>query len=132
MQINFQNILHQPFYNIKQPQISAVRIKPQLSCDTVNFTGHWDLLKLSDKTIFQRIKAATSDRCNYIGEGGEAKVYKITNKETNESYAAKILNDEIQSLDDDNRLLILREVTILPKMKYESIINFIGYRRRII
>lgn len=109
MQINFQNIPHQPFYNIKQPQISAVRIKPQLSCDTVNFTGHWDLLKLSDKTIFQRIKAATSDRCNYIGEGGEAKVYKIPNS----NYCVRI-----EKHDSDYKPILDRNITECDRINH--------------
>ena len=72
MQINFQNIPHQTFYNKKYPSSAGFGLKLQLSCDTVNFTGHWDLLKLSDETIFKRIDDAKKSIKNYLGQGGEA------------------------------------------------------------
>ena len=77
MQITFQNIPHQTFYNKKYPSSAGFGLKLQLSCDTVNFTGHWDLLKLSDETIFKRIDDAKKSIKNYLGQGGEALVYRI-------------------------------------------------------
>lgn len=62
-----------------------------------------------------------------LGSGGFANVYKISNKVTQETYAAKILKKKKKYLSDEDVLNIIREVTILPKVEYESIIKFIGY-----
>lgn len=77
MQINFQNIPHQTFYNTKQVQSPTFRLTSPLQCDTVSFRGNKDLLELSDKEIFDRIQTSMSSIKNYLGQGGEARVYKI-------------------------------------------------------
>ncbi len=109
MQITFQNISHQTFYNKKYSSSDGLRLKPQLSCDTVNFTGHWDFLKLSDKTIFQRIKEVTSDRCNYIGEGGQARVYRIPNS----NYCVRI-----ERHDSDYKPILDRNITEYDRINH--------------
>lgn len=79
MQINFQNIPCQNIYNIKQIKTPSLYLTTRIKSDTVCFTGNWDLLKLSDKTIFNRIKEAQANSDNFLGEGGEAQVYKLPN-----------------------------------------------------
>ena len=77
MQINFPNIPQQNVYNTKRVQPQSPRLTPQLQCDTVNFRANRDLLELSDKEIFDRIQTSMSSIKNYLGQGNEARVYKI-------------------------------------------------------
>ncbi|MDE6137960.1 MAG: hypothetical protein K2F57_00655 [Candidatus Gastranaerophilales bacterium] len=111
MQIAFQNIPRQTFYNTGKSSNPALRITNQPTCDTVKFTGHWDLLKLSDKTIFERIKEAIEDKRNYIGEGGQARVYKIPNSnycvriEKHDSNYKPVLDRNITECDRINHVV---------------------------
>ena len=67
------------------------------------------------------------DKLEKIGEGGFAKVVKIRNKITGIAYAAKILFNEINEYSSAQITDISREVNILAKLSYPSIIKFIGY-----
>lgn len=78
MQINFLNI--QQIYPHKTAFISyptKIMLNQQLSSDTVCFKGKKDLLDLPDKDIFEKINKTKSDSRNFLGEGGEACVFRI-------------------------------------------------------
>ena len=62
-----------------------------------------------------------------VGEGNFAEVFTIKHKESGNIYAAKIFLRELQE-DFKNELHNLsREVNILYKIKYPSIVTFIGF-----
>lgn len=54
----------------------GISLQPSLTCDIINFTGQ-DLLSLPDKEIFEKINESKRSIKNYLGEGGEANVYRI-------------------------------------------------------
>lgn len=71
----------------KKPEVS---LPAQLSFDTVSFSGRQkDLLNLSEDEIKSKIEASIK-RENFIGEGNEAKVYKIPDTD----YVVRILKYE--------------------------------------
>lgn len=125
MQITFQNIPHQIFQNTKPIQLKTPHLLQQIPCDTVSFTGHWDLLKLSDKTIFQKINETRSNNKNLLGEGGQAKVYRIPNS----NYCARFEKHEF----NDYNPTLNRNIYACDKInhvvakfgKYSSIMHYI-------
>ena len=76
MQITFPQNIYTYNNQYKQNKTFELRLKPQLSADTVSFKGSRDLLKLKPETIFKRIDKSIKKE-NLLGEGYEGKVYAI-------------------------------------------------------
>lgn len=77
---------------------------PELSRDIVSFSGKQkDLLDLPRKRIFATIEAAIADKNNFLGEGNEAKTYRIPDT----PYCVRIVKkpDSENSLVDYPKLL---------------------------
>lgn len=73
---------------------ASVRLKPQLTCDTVSF-GSRDLLLSSKDEITTKVKTALADTHNYLGAGADAEVYRIPDTD----YCVRVLyiDDEYNS-----------------------------------
>lgn len=67
-------------------QYPVLRLRPQLSADTVSF-GSKDLMQSSKDEISAKVKKALKDDKNFLGEGGEAQVYRIPDTD----YCVKVL-----------------------------------------
>ena len=76
MQIIFPLNIYTHNNQYKQNKTSGIRLKPQLTADTVSFKGSRDLLKLKPETIFKRIDKSIK-KGNLLGQGYEGKVYTI-------------------------------------------------------
>lgn len=111
MQINFPNIPQQNVYNTKRVQFQSPRLTPQLQCDTVSFRANKDLLELSDKEIFDRIQTSMSSIKNYLGQGNEARVYKIEGT----NYCVRF--DNFESLKFD-KMQLNRDTTEADKVNH--------------
>lgn len=61
---------------------------------------------------------------NFLGKGGFAKVYEVTNKETKEKCAAKIINKKL-SRKDTKQLLV--EIRLHKSLKHDNIVKFISF-----
>lgn len=127
MQINFLNIPQ--IYSKKTfsvPNSTSIKPRQPLAIDTVSFNGNKDLLELSDEEILDRIKTSMSNLKNYLGQGSEAKVYKIENS----NYCARLAHlDSINSVTSP----LKRNITKMDKVnhivakfgKYSSIMHYI-------
>ena len=62
-----------------------------------------------------------------LGSGNFGTVYKITDKKTKEEFAAKVLKNEFNDLEDIDKINFSREVNIMSFLKHEAIIKFIGF-----
>lgn len=69
----------------------------------------------------QTIDLNNFDKKEKIGKGAFAKVYNVIDKKTSKIYAAKVLN---------NGICDFRELKILSKLHYESIMKFFCYSSR--
>lgn len=81
----------------------AARV-PELNADVISFSGREkDLLELPRKRIFAKIEAAIADKKNFLGEGSEAKTYRIPDT----PYCVRVVkkNDDNDSLVDYKKLL---------------------------
>ncbi|KAK8843302.1 hypothetical protein M9Y10_025157 [Tritrichomonas musculus] len=66
----------------------------------------------------------------YIDQGSFSNVYKINDIKTNDVYAAKISMKTINDFSDFQLISLNREISILSKLNFPSIIKFIGYNKR--
>ena len=81
----------------------ATRV-PELNADVISFSGREkDLLELPRKRIFAKIDAAIADNKNFLGEGSEAKTYRIPDT----PYCVRVVkkNNDNDSLVDYQNLL---------------------------
>ncbi|KAK8891437.1 hypothetical protein M9Y10_028646 [Tritrichomonas musculus] len=62
-----------------------------------------------------------------IGSGSFGKVYKVIQKQTNETFAAKISKEKIKDQKSQSFLDISREVDILSKINHPSVLKFIYF-----
>ena len=130
MQINFLNIPQ--IYKLPKSSISnneKIKFNPQLRTDTVSFSGNNDLLNLSNEEIIEKIKISITNPKNFIGEGSEAKVYKIENS----SYCVRLNYLDSKKF---NKTSLCRNINDADKVnhivaklgKYSSIMRYIdGY-----
>ena len=66
---------------------------------------------------------------NKIGEGGFSDVYRVKEIKTGEYYAAKfsrfMIDEDIKN--DQETILLFREVNLMSLLNHPSILKFIGY-----
>ncbi|KAK8870912.1 hypothetical protein M9Y10_008825 [Tritrichomonas musculus] len=62
-----------------------------------------------------------------LGEGGFGVVYKAINKETSETYAAKISIYEMDQCSDDIIINLCREIDIIAQLNHPALLKFIGF-----
>ena len=77
MQITFHQNIYTNNNQYKQNKTYGIRLKPQLTADTVSFRASRDLLKLKPETIFKRINKSIKNKNNFLGKGDEGTVYAI-------------------------------------------------------
>ena len=80
---------------------------------------HMDFCPFLDLNGFDQLEAS--------GKGSFGKVMKIRNKKNGEIYAAKILYHTIDKYSQTEITDISREVNILAKLNFPSVVKFIGY-----
>ena len=62
-----------------------------------------------------------------LGKGAFGDVYLVEDKDTNEKYAAKILNQNMNLNSRDDMIRLIREVNINAGLNHPAILKFIGY-----
>ena len=62
-----------------------------------------------------------------IGSGSYADVYKVIQKNTGITFAAKVMKKKYDKLTKDERQNLKREIDIMIKLKHESVVKFIGF-----
>ncbi len=114
MQITNVNIYPNNIYQNKAntSRKPLLTLLSQSKKDVISFSGQLDLLKLSENEILEKIKTSIADNKNYLGEGGDAIVYKIPdtdycvrlNKDTFENYKFH-LNFKLNERDKVNHVV---------------------------
>jgi polo-like kinase 1 len=61
---------------------------------------------------------------NFLGKGSSAEVYEVTNKETKEKCAAKIINKKLKK---EKRKQLLEEIRVHKSLKHDNIVGFISF-----
>ncbi|KAK8847086.1 hypothetical protein M9Y10_019664 [Tritrichomonas musculus] len=74
-----------------------------------------------------QIDLSRFEKIKNIGEGSFAKVYKVFEKITGNIYACKISRFEADYMDEDYIKNTEREITVMSKIKFCSVVEFIGF-----
>ena len=96
----------------------ATRV-PELNADVISFSGREkDLLELPRKRIFAKIDAAIADKKNFLGEGSEAKTYRIPDT----PYCVRV----VKKLDDNDSLVDYKKLLSFNLDKKDKINHIVA------